>query len=379
MRPLLTLLALATIGCGPAARAAPEATGDGVEDTSGDEGTEPGTLTAAPDSVAPLRITFLYSGQGDCALVQCPNGSNIMIDCGSAAAPNTSRERVRGRLDALLGDEGIDVLVLTHPDRDHYDWLEGVLGERDIARVVHSRALSEYTVGGFAQWIATRTTDIRSLPDPYPETATATETEASQLFDCGDFDVRVLAANIAPTGSNANDDGWISNTASIVLRLHREVDGSDFTAILTGDATFDTERAMLAAYANEPGILDADLLRVGHHGTDVTSSSDEWFAATTARIALVSAGHHGSFRHPRCSVIERVIALESMDTVACHEAMGGNPHAGGPVIGSCDGNWCTVATETALCETYTSGDVTVEFDGQTRVTTERGASDGCVQ
>ncbi|MFO0710898.1 MAG: hypothetical protein U0353_13720 [Sandaracinus sp.] len=113
-------------------------------------------------------------------------------------------------------------------------------------------------------------------------------------LDCGDVDVRILAANVAPTGSHASDESWITNSASIVLRLHREVEGSRFTAILTGDATFDTERAMLSAYANEPAILDADLLRVGHHGTDVTSSSDEWFAATTPRIA--HAGLRGARR-----------------------------------------------------------------------------------
>ncbi|MFO0710899.1 MAG: hypothetical protein U0353_13725 [Sandaracinus sp.] len=71
---LIALLVLAATGCGPAVRAAPEPTGDGVEDTAGDETAAPTLLTAAPDSVAPLRITFLYSGLGDCALVQCPNG-----------------------------------------------------------------------------------------------------------------------------------------------------------------------------------------------------------------------------------------------------------------------------------------------------------------
>jgi hypothetical protein len=246
-----------------------------------------------------------------------------------------------------------------------------VLDDRAIGRVVHAASSPSTTWAGSRSGSRRgRRTSARS-PHPYHKA------EPSDLFDCGDVDVRVLAANVAPTGSNANSESWITNSASIVLRLHREVGGAGFTAILIGDATFATERAMLAAYANEPGLLDADLLRVGHHGTDVTSSSPEWFAATTPEVAVVSAGHHGGFRHPRCSVVERVVGLDSMDTVACHEATCGNPNAGGPALGSCDQNWCRVATEAAFYDTLSSGDVTVEFYGQVRVMTERGLSEGC--
>lgn len=358
---LSVLVLVASCTNRPPAEPAPAETT--AEETTGAEApaeTLEAPATTREDEVAPLRLTVLNTGQGDCALLQCPNGANVMIDCGSTAAAGTSPEAVAARLDALIGEDGIDVLVLTHPDQDHYNWIERVVGDRPIARVIHSRSLGEYAVRQFDSWLPDHAQEIVRLDGEVHDT------ERSELFDCGaDVDIRILAAN-APATSHPNDRGWISNGASIVLRVHREVNGESFTAILTGDATFDTENSMLAAYADMPEMLDCDVLRLGHHGTDVTSTSDAWLAATTPRIAFSSSGHHGSFRHPRCSVSDRVGAVESLDTADCHTLVCG------AVAGeTCDGGFCTRSFGRAVYDTYSAGEITIEFDGDLRVQRER--------
>lgn len=359
-RSTLTLvLALIAASCTNRPPAEPAPAETTAEETAGAEA--PAETVEAPaatreDEVAPLRLTVLNSGQGDCALLQCPNGANVMIDCGSTAAAGTSPEAVAARLDELIGEDGIDVLVLTHPDQDHYNWLERVLGDRPIARAIHSRSLSEYTVRQFNTWLPDHAQEIVQLDGEVHDT------ERSELFDCGeDVDIRILAANAHAT-SHPNDRGWISNGASIVLRVHREVNGESFTAILTGDATFDTENAMLTAYANTPDVLDCDVLRLGHHGTDVTSTSDAWLAATTPRIAFSSSGHHGSFRHPRCSVSDRVGAVENLDTVDCHALV-----CGAGAGETCVGGFCTRSFARAVYDTFSAGEITIEFDGELQV------------
>lgn len=134
---------------------------------------------------------------------------------------------------------------------------------------------------------------------------------------------------------------------------------------------------MLTAYASTPELLDADLVRLGHHGTSVTSSSVEWLTAVSPAYAVVSAGHHGGFKHPRCAVLERVVGLGTLAPASCHDVMCGFGSGEPERPGTCAGSWCAFASSAALYDTLTSGDVAFTFDGTVAVTAERGASSAC--
>lgn len=334
--------------------------------------TAPLLAEASTDAPAPLTLTVLNTGQGDCALLQCPNGKNIMIDCGStaSAASGASKEAVRGRLHQLLGDDGtIDVLVLSHPDQDHYNWISEVVDEHPISRAVHSLELSAYDVGGFNEWLTEHVSDIQTLP------ATHHDGGPSELFDCGAADVQILAANVPPTGSVARNASWISNSASIVLRDSYTIGESSFTAIFGGDATTATEAAMREWH--DAATLDVDVLRLAHHGTDVTSSSPEWLAATTPRYAFSSSGHYGgNLRHPRCVVMNRALSVGSLETNECHVLTcgAGSGTAGRLPEADCSGGasgWCTGNVEAALFDTFTNGELGFSFDGELHAVRER--------
>lgn len=317
--------------------------------------------------VAPLTFTALNTGQGDCALLQCPNGANILIDCGSTAAnnSNTSREAIRARLDELIGTDGsIDVLVVTHPDRDHYNWIEAVVGSHPVRRAVHSLSLDRYGVGEFNTWLTEHVPDIRTLPADYHQEGPL------DLFDCGAASIRVLAANVAPTGSHAADAGWISNSSSVVLKIDYTANGSTFSLLTGGDATTATEESIMAAY--DETSLDVTVLRLAHHGTDVTSTSDRWLAATSTEYAFSSAGHFGgNLRHPRCVVLNRALTSGSLEGDDCHQLVCGvgseGDGAGGRLAGStCDPEtgWCTGNVDLAVFDTYSNGEVSFSFDGE---------------
>lgn len=90
------------------------------------------------------------------------------------------------------------------------------------------------------------------------------------------------------------------NADSIVLL----VDNLDFQVVLTGDATLNTETAILARYP--AAWLDVDMLKIGHHGSSTTSTGADWLAAVRPEIAVVSASPGNSYDHPRQTVIEAV-------------------------------------------------------------------------
>lgn len=58
-----------------------------------------------------------------------------------------------------------------------------------------------------------------------------------------------------------------------------------------------------ALTASEP--LRADILKVGHHGSN-TSSIDPFLDAVSPRFAVISAGFENSFHHPNPEVLERL-------------------------------------------------------------------------
>ncbi|MFW6206122.1 MAG: ComEC/Rec2 family competence protein, partial [Gemmatimonadota bacterium] len=91
-----------------------------------------------------------------------------------------------------------------------------------------------------------------------------------------------------------------ANDASVVTRV---VYG-EFEALLTGDASAAVERTLVRRYGRR---LEADVLKVGHHGSR-TSTSAELLAASGADLALISAGRDNRYGHPHRSVLARLAA-----------------------------------------------------------------------
>src|SRR5512136_2095198 len=68
-----------------------------------------------------LHIIFCDVGQGDAAYIRFADGRDTLIDGG----PNSSILQCLGR-HMPFWDRTIDLVILTHPERDHYGGLQGV-------------------------------------------------------------------------------------------------------------------------------------------------------------------------------------------------------------------------------------------------------------
>lgn len=56
-------------------------------------------------------MTFLAVGQGDCIVLNCPGGRDIVVDCGSVQGGD--RAAVAEAIDQLIDDEIVETLVVT--------------------------------------------------------------------------------------------------------------------------------------------------------------------------------------------------------------------------------------------------------------------------
>ena len=247
-------------------------------------------------STGTLDIHFIDVGQGDSTLIVCPNGKTILIDIGSKGGgePESIRDYIWEQLDP--DSPRLDTLVITHADGDHFNLIPFALDGVDVRGVVRVGDYAHFSKMGMPaeydiqEWLKSVRDITRKLgPNDFDAPGAP-----SKRFDCGEADVYVLAADVRDTSD------WWKNTRSIVLK----VTFGEFDAILTGDATFLTENAILDRYQQD--FLHSELLKVGHHGSRTTSTSDAWAAAVRPMVAIASSGEENKFGHPSLDVVRRL-------------------------------------------------------------------------
>ncbi len=216
-----------------------------------------------------LTAHFIDVGQGDATLFETEDYA-ILIDTGNWKDTDA--------VDYLekLGLAKIDVVIATHPDSDHIGQLDKIIEQFEVGEVWMSGNVS------------TSDTFIRALEAIEKKGVDYYEPRAGETFDIGDMGIEVLHP-VDATGK--------SNAESISLRLTYK----DINFVVTGDAGVKEEQAMI-----DSGVeLDAEILRLGHHGSN-TSTSTAFLKAVNAEVAIYSAGIDNSYGHPHAEVIASV-------------------------------------------------------------------------
>ena len=227
---------------------------------------------------ATLRIDFLDVGQGDSALITMPDGTTLLVDGGGNTTEAARRigETVVSEYLWWRGLSEVDYVLATHADADHIDGLNDVVRNFDVRSALVAR---------------------RPANDPefskFSHTLTATNTPA-EVIQAGDA-IRFGAVEVSvlwpPTGGelSKNDD-------SLVLRIKF----GEHSILMTGDIEKSAERALVQS----PEYLNANVVKVPHHGSK-TSSTADFVRATSPHFAIISVGRHSMFGHPHAEVVQR--------------------------------------------------------------------------
>ncbi|HYG81698.1 MAG TPA: MBL fold metallo-hydrolase [Pyrinomonadaceae bacterium] len=254
--------------------------------------------------MADLTIDFLDVGQGDGTFIQFPDGSTMLIDLGSTknAAIVKTESLVFFKSIWEMGEEGnvLDYLMLTHGDQDHYNLVEELFDdyELDVGEIYIGGAEDDYQVGGFAEdFLKPRRNKLNLFSNDY-------SSGFSPWKSIGGADIYVLAVNFPRRLIKG------TNRKSLVLLLAYEKN----SIILGGDATKATEKEIIRYYTklNSANLLKSKFMKVNHHGSE-TSSSVEWIRALAPEYAFVSADMHDGYLLPRCAVIDRILAQNTID------------------------------------------------------------------
>lgn len=250
--------------------AATQAGNAGGGQDSGRAGAAQATGNTGIAQAGTLTVTWLDVGQGDAAVIQC-GGQSMLIDGGK---PEKS-----SYIYAWLQQHGLsylDVIVATHVDADHIGGLSGALNYASVgtAYCPETTGTTE-TFQSFVKYLAQRGKQI-------------TVPTAGETFALGGAQIQILGPLHRAEDSNDN---------SIVLKV--SFGATSF--LFTGDAERAEEQDLLNAGVN----LQSTVLKVGHHGSD-TSTSYPFLRAVAPQYAVISVGAGNSYGHPTEAVLSRL-------------------------------------------------------------------------
>jgi len=222
-----------------------------------------------------LEVDFFSVGQGDAIFIETPRGQQVLIDGGPDAT-------VLKKLAAAMPfyDRTIDLVVLTHPEKDHLFGLLEVLKKYEVKNILWTGVARD--TAEWQEW-------TRLIKDERAkiEIAQAGERAILQERPLAYFDV------LFPVKSLNGKEFEDSNDTSVVVRL---VFGRD-SFLFMGDATTKTEDDLIAKNV----FLDSGVLKVGHHGSK-TSTSENFVKSVSPKIAVIEVGKN-NYGHPTSEVL----------------------------------------------------------------------------
>ena len=233
---------------------------------------------------AHLKVIFADVGQGDCILIQTPEGRNYLIDGGGTH--NEEETGYHGKqiiLPMLMHEKisHIDMAIVTHAHSDH---MAGVLTLIDIFHV-NSVGLPEYpnTEKDFSKLI--NLCEGKNIPVFFYN-----EGDTINLDNKTTFEV------LNPPSMNTSFAGNLNNTSICgMLRF------GDLEILFTGDIEAEAEKFLLKHGDN----IDCDILKVAHHGGRESTTPD-FLNIVKPEAAIISVGRN-NYGHPSDEVIERLL------------------------------------------------------------------------
>lgn len=237
-------------------------------------------------------VLMLDVGQGDSIIVVYPNKELVLlIDTGgrfnSTLAENIIIPSLRS-----LGLTRIDYLVLTHGDFDHMGEANNILSNFKVHNVLMNSGNNSELEISLINYM-----DLKNVSYQHISKNTINH-RGIELKFLNEVSIR-----------SENDDSLI-----LLLSLN------NYQILFMGDAGFIEEHHII----NNFDLSDVDVLKVGHHGSR-NSTSSEFLSAINPTIALISSGRNNIYNHPHPDTITRLKNINTFIT-SSHGAVRLNIH-----------------------------------------------------
>lgn len=284
-----------------------------------------------------LQVHFMDVGQGDSILILFPDGKDMLIDCANFNNASSYRTKILAYIDNYVTDGQLDYLMLTHCDSDHVYFMDEVLEKYDVDTVFMPNVLAEPSgtqssdrlqaeidaldqskVGMFTDedtvdsnayaefFIAALSEpdcEIVLNVDPDKDTNSIVITDGTKQADGSYAGATYMLTFYCPTEEYYASSDLSSEKKKNAISPIGILEYNGVRVVLTGDSNEINE----PLFVERAGYIDCDVLKVGHHGSE-TSSTEEFLDAVDCEYAIISCNAEGNtFYHPRQNTLDRLI------------------------------------------------------------------------
>ena len=214
-------------------------------------------------------VYFLDVGQGDSEYIRTKEGTNIVIDAGSDARVLNVLQKVMP-----MADKEIDLLVLTHPDKDHIGGIDDILSHYIVHEIWYNGDNDKSQI--FKEVWNAMENEKKDGAEIIVPSKNQTKVFGQDLF------------SIVYQANNPDDD----NANSLVAMFSE----GEWDALFMADLTADYESQIVAR--------DIEILKIGHHGSK--NATTDWLLNNfKPETAVISVGKN-SYGHPTPEVLDKL-------------------------------------------------------------------------
>ena len=257
-------------------------------------------LSQIPDADHDVHIYALPVGQGDCTVIQCPKDSKGGKGLISIIDAGASNRRGMGPVEVanfLLGTR-LNLVVLTHSDKDHHAYIDYILGGyKTKVNVYHSCCWGSY-----------------NIKSPYANPL--------EVYECGSINECGVTLSLCPNAVVSLSvvasafGGCKGNRAKNEDSIISKITYAGVSTLISGD--FEGNVGFMRDFLAKGGAdIRSDIYRLCHHGAfNGKANTAEFLNAVGAKYVFSSSGYR--YKHPRCEVYNYYNNILKDNVVAVH-------------------------------------------------------------
>ncbi|MBI4993642.1 hypothetical protein HZC33_01635 [Candidatus Wolfebacteria bacterium] len=230
-----------------------------------------------------LEVYFLNVGQGDSQLAILPGGVKVLIDGGPSA-------KIVSELSSIFtaGDNYIDLVVMSHPQYDHFAGLIDILKRYQIGAFIYNGRRGEIKAFDELENIL-KEKNVNKIILAQGDKIKYGESR---------FDV------LSPDNNFVQSKELNDTTLVIGLTAANNNGEKPFKILFTGDIGANIEK-----YLADNFDINVDVLKVAHHGSKY-SSSEEFLKKARPKISVIEVGKN-TYGHPTKKALDNLALIGS--------------------------------------------------------------------